>query len=151
MREVKAIKWLVQATALAIFVAQMIFAIQKYTSEPTMVSVGSKPFTSLSRQIQITICKTGQYMYENSYKIGYQLKGDYVAGVIANSSVISWRGLDGNLTENETLGYLFDSEVENVSFRGIDNVETRFLLPFGMCSVARVLPKQITNRYVKHH
>ena len=148
MREVKAIKWLVQATALAIFVAQMIFAIQKYTSEPTVISVGSKPYTNLGRKIQITMCKTGQYLYENSNKLGYELKEDYVGGVIANSSILSWRGLNGNITLNETLSYLFNSEVEHVSFKGIDNVETKFLLPFGICSLATVLPTQITNRHV---
>ena len=148
MREVQALKWLVQAAALAFFVVQMIFAIEKYLSEPTLVSVGSKTFGQLDKRIQFTVCKTGQYRYDQSVNLGYKLKGDYVAGVQGNSSILSWHGMHGNLTLNETLGYLFHSEVDKVRFRGIDNFETRFLLPFGKCSVASVLPKHLNHRHV---
>ena len=70
-----------------------------------------------------------------------------MAGVHDNSSILSWHGADGNLTLNETLDYLFDADVGNVNFRGIENVENRFLLPFGMCSVADVLPAQLMHGY----
>ena len=146
MREVQGLKTLVLVIAICIFSVQMMYALQRYMSGPTMITGGTKRLSSLNKPIQVTVCKTGQFNYTVAPLLGYKLKGDYVAGITTNASVLSWNGFDGNLTANETYNYLFMSATGNLKITGFGNVTARFILPYGVCSVATGFPHELANK-----
>ena len=48
-------------------------------------------------------------------QIGYEFQSSYYKGETSNASIISWTGIYGNLTVNETLAFLFDPKTENIN------------------------------------
>ena len=141
--QLKSIKSLVQAAALVFFVLQMVFAVQKYLDKPTMRSPATKPFVTYEKLMLISVCKASQFNYNND--IGYNRMGDYVKGTPNDTTMLSWTGLQGNLTPNETLNFLFNSDKDNFTSLNGDingnikeiegNITTRFLLPLGLCKI----------------
>ena len=115
------LKTLVQIVALAIFVVQMSFALQKYTNldKPLMSSPGSKTLSALQKPLYVTVCKTSQFNYTHSEDISYRSPRGFIYGQIGlnnlhNKSSLSWSGPDGNLTFDQTVSILHNSSLEHV-------------------------------------
>ena len=70
---------------------------------------------------------------------------DYLVGSPNNGTILSWTGTNGNQTVNETQNYLFNSGIESLRHKGLKNNSTRFLLPFGFCSVAEGAPAELVD------
>ena len=137
MKECKKLMRILQGTMFIIFSLQMILALQKYNAAPTMVTEGSKHIFSLEKPFLLTICKTSQFDYARSPMMGYNSSTPFLTGEHNNGTFLSWTGT-GNMSFNETLNYLYHSGAA-VGDVHTDNVETatRFLLPYGLCTVAR--------------
>ena len=106
-----------------------------------MVSPGGKGISSLENTILVTVCKMSQFDFEEAFNLGYPYGSlsKYFQGRTENESVLTWTGLHGNLTFNETINHLFKVDSGNVGIKGIKNLITRILLPYGICSEAQVL------------
>ena len=52
---------LVQLIAAGFFLLQLVFAVQKYVSKPTMISEGSGTVSDLGKPLTITVCQDNQY------------------------------------------------------------------------------------------
>ena len=136
MHELQRMKQLILAISICLFTCQMWTAWQKYQSEPTMVSKGTKRLFDLNKPLLLTVCKLDQFDPDKASQLGYSSFTDFVAGEIAsNKSVLSWNGLDDGLTPNETMNTIFKSEMVHVK-RGFVNSTMRFILPYGFCQVA---------------
>ena len=70
----------------------------------------------MDKPILLTVCKTSQFNYSNAVSIGYNpYSSEYFGGKTINETVMSWTGLQGNRTFDETRNFLFKSSLGNVS------------------------------------
>ena len=132
-------KTLVSVLAFILFLVQMVYAFNNYLEKPTMQSTGTRPFSSLDRPLTLAVCRLDQFDSLQSLGKGYALNGDFLHGKLANDSMISWAGSNGNLTYEETRNALYSSTNptyflihQNMVFA---NFTKRFLLPYGPCQV----------------
>ena len=114
-----------------------------------MISGGTKPFSLLNKKILITVCKSDQFDPFGS--VGYPSMSEYLAGITNNESILSWTGTGGKQMPNETLNYLLKSNTKSLKHKGLHNITTRFLLPFGLCSVAEGTPAELLNDDLNKH
>ena len=140
--QLKLTKTLIQAVALVFFVLQMVLAVQHYLARPTMRSPGTKPLSTFKKLIQISVCKASQFNNTYGYDIGYKNTLSYLAGLPNDETIYSWTGLQGNLTFDESIGFLYKSDTENIDFLDslyfnniIGNITTKFLVPHGICKI----------------
>ena len=144
MTQVRYLKWIVLVTAVAIFTIQMIFALQKYNDNPSMINSGTKTIYQLERPIMITICKKHQFDRIQVEHLGYGHIQLYFNGKTNNVTTMSWTGLTGNLTFNETLWKIFNPDLADIQ---VDVPSTtRFLVPFGFCKVIEGSLQQIVDK-----
>ena len=139
------LKRFLQIVAFIICSLQIIFALLKYNAAPTMVSGGSKTLSNLEKPILITICKTSQFNYDRSPLIGYRSSTSFLTGKHSNSTILSWKGA-GNMTFNDIKNYLFQSGSEKGNvYADVEDIVTRFLLPYGFCTVAEGKPSKLIS------
>ena len=77
------LKTLIQVVAFVIFVVQMVFAVQKYTSKPTVTSLGTKSLKDLDNPVLVSVCKIPQFDYERANSIGYRHNSHFFSGQIS--------------------------------------------------------------------
>ena len=66
----------------------------------------------MQRPIQISICKLEQFVDE----LGFE-GGSYYSGIKTdNKSFLSWTDVDGEMTANETMHWLFQNSTEQIRF-----------------------------------
>ena len=145
MRDIKRLKVILQIVAFTIFVWQIIFALLKYNDAPTIVSGGSKTISNLDKPLIVTICKTSQFDYARSPSLGYDTRTPFLTGEHNSKKMLTWTGT-GNWTLNETINFLFQSgtQEENV-YTPYINTSTRFLVPFGVCTVLKEKPSKLKS------
>ena len=143
-RKVQLLKYALQVAAFVIFLVQMSFALQKYFSKPSMKAGKTKNIMSVASPILITICKIDQWDMDVFEQIGYGKASSYYKGKTSNESIMSWTGIYGNLTVNETLSFLFYSEMERINTNKMRlPAETRIILPLGQCKSLQETPRKI--------
>ena len=103
------LRTLIHVVASVFFTLQMVLAVQKYMAKQTMTSPGTKPFSSLTKPLQITVCKVDQFNNTRAVGLGYSYTGKYLAGVTTDQTLLSWTGLNENRTFEETKNFLFNS------------------------------------------
>ena len=74
------LKILIQGAAVVIFVLQMILAVQKYQSKPTVTSLGTKPLQTLNKPVDVAVCKMSQFDFERAASIGYKYQINFFSG-----------------------------------------------------------------------
>ena len=132
MQVLEKLKLLLQVIALAIFCVQMMFALEKYMAGPTMTAGEHRTLSSLDQPILLAICKTSQFDVDLAESLGYTSLKDYITGATSNESVLSWSGTDGNMTSTDII-----INPSKASVSGVENVTNKFLLPYGICSIAK--------------
>ena len=127
----------------------MIFAFQTYLSAPTMVTREMKSIDNLEREILITVCKINQVNFSKvSEEFGYKNARGFLVGKIPwNESLLAWNGFR-NYTVNETFQNIFDSDVNKIYFDDIENVQTKFFLPYGFCKVGNIIPLNLSQKLI---
>ena len=83
------LKTVIQVAAFVIFVVQMVFAVQKYNSKPTVISLGTKSLKDLDKPVLVSVCKTSQFNYERAAKIGYKYHVHFFSGQISTGNIIN--------------------------------------------------------------
>ena len=84
----------------------------------------------------VTICKTSQINYTQAAILGYRYATDFFAGNTSNSAILSWTGLHGNLTFEETVEFMYGRQLDNIQITpSTGNLTTKFLIPHGLCNV----------------
>ena len=114
----------------------MVNAIKHYVSSPSTIVGKTTSIWNLDRPIQISICKLDQF----SGGLGFTNIKLYIKGSNANISLLTWTDTDGNLTANETMYWLFKSNIEKILF---DKTDITYILPYGICKYHRGFPKDI--------
>ena len=151
-RKVQLLKYALQVAALIIFLVQMSFALQKYFSKPSMKAGKTKNIMSVASPILITICKIDQWDQNIFEQIGYPSEGSYYKGKTSNKSIISWTGIFGNLTGNETLSFLFDPKMDRIDTNSMYlPAEIRTILPIGQCKSLQETPRKILKSNPESH
>ena len=84
------IKTLIQGVAFVIFFVQIIFAVLKYTSKPTVTYLKTKSLKDLDKPVLVSVCKESQFDYERAAKIGYQFQDDFFSGQISTGKHYNW-------------------------------------------------------------
>ena len=74
------LRQIIQGVALAIFLMQMEFALQKYYSKPTVTSLGVKHLSHLNKPVAIVVCKLKQYDHDRLQSIGYKWESLFFSG-----------------------------------------------------------------------
>ena len=115
-----------------------------------MLTGETKTIWSLESPIRITVCKIDQFDRKN--EIGFGSEQVYYEGKTTNGSVLSWNGLEGNLTANETIQNLFVSTRELVLFMSLDGPtgNTTTVLPYGQCKHIQGLPQHLLDTYTSN-
>ena len=145
MRCSHVLKATILGLCLAVSIIQIGFAIDKVLSKPTMTSSGTVSLKALDQPISISVCKNNQLNYTRSLSIGYShpyllFSGNISLGENAGR-ILSWTGTSGNMTFNEMLQYLYQTD-EKVEFGVINGkISTTFLFPTGFCKVFETYPK----------
>ena len=131
---------LIYVAASVFFTLQMLFAVQKYVAKPTMISPGTSPFSSLYKPLQITACKLDQFNNTRAAGLAYNGKMYHLAGVSTNESVLTWTGLNENVTFEEAIHLMYSSTRDIVFSTGYfdsinGTISRRFQFPHGDCKV----------------
>ena len=123
MELVKLIRTLVQIFALGIFVFQMQNSIRKYISRPVVQQSSTTTFDSIPKPV-IFVCEDGQFNYEKARQNGYKSFSRFNLGILSDTTTISWRGKNGNLSFKELQEDIFDYDystfVHQTSLTGDD-------------------------------
>ena len=113
------------------------------SDRPTMSSPGTETLETLNKPILIVVCKSSQFNYLHAKSLGYFRSTEYFVGNSSTQDIWTWNGLSGNRTANETMNYIYKSNLENIQFRlKNDNITNRFLLPHGKCKILEDKPKR---------
>ena len=145
MREVVRLKVILQVLAFVVFSWQMKSALLKYSNAPTMVSGSSKTINNFDKHILITICKSSQFDYIRSPLLGYKTRTPFLAGEHNSNKILTWTGT-GNLTLNETINILFQAGIKEQNvYTDFVETNTKFLIPFGVCTVLKGKPSQLIS------
>ena len=83
------LKTLIQGVAFVIFFVQIIFAVLKYNSKPTVTSLKTKSLKDLDKPVLVSVCKTSQFNYERAAKIGYKYHVHFFSGQISTGNIIN--------------------------------------------------------------
>ena len=138
-------KVLIQVLALLAFIIQLAYAIEKFLSRPSMTNGASTSIYSLGSPIMIAMCRNVQFNYSND--LGYVHGSHYFRGKTVNSSFLSWTGMTGNFTANETFLSLFEPftdklDVVKNNITGTDAI----MLPHGVCKVFEEEPGKMIKK-----
>ena len=76
------LRTLIQGAAFVIFVLQMIYAVQKYYSQPIVTSMGSKSLEDVANPVIIAVCKMSQFDYVRAASIGYTRQTYFFSGIL---------------------------------------------------------------------
>ena len=141
------LKLLIQAATVVVFVLQMSYAIQKCLDKPTLSSFSTRSLQSLDKPLHITVCKTSQFDYARALGMGYSLQTHFFSGQLSMEPLLlSWTGVRGNLTFNETLHYLYRTDNDKVEFQNPEgNISTKFFLANGFCKKIELNSNQLQD------
>ena len=116
-----------------------------------MNSLGSIPLENLENPILLAVCKISQFNYSRANSLGYNYSSNYFAGTTNKANVLSWTGIEGNLSFNETFRFLYNSRTSNIYITTDYITYTdRILIPFGLCKVYEVKPsRQIEVKFLE--
>ena len=131
----------------------MVLAVQKYLAKPAMITPKSKHLSTLEKPLHVAVCKRNQFSYLHGYEIGYTGNSNFFSGNTTNESVLSFTGMHGNMTFNESLNHVYTPYLENIEFVSTKgNISNRLLYPLGLCKVYEGAPtKPYFNITFKNH
>ena len=140
------IKFLLRLAAFLVFAGQNWLAFQRYFAYTTTQSTKEVPNTTGRIPLQLLICARGQYDWNRSKELGYNMITEFIDGVSANRpNDISWDG-GRNLSFDTVTKSLFRAKYQNLRIAlkakngsriTKDQILTdKFVLPYGYCKVA---------------
>ena len=84
--------------------------------------------------LKIAVCKGSQPSTTKANDMGYEMATLFMAGK-TNQSTISWTGVQGNQSYNETIHYIYNSGLNNINSTFNHSHATKFFIPDGFCKV----------------
>ena len=126
-------RFLVQFSAMALFIFQLTMALLKFKSNPTVVTTSWKNNEDIIAPT-IMVCPTDQYDWFLSKDIGYTFRTNFHLGILDNTTeYLSWEGSQGipfeTLKEN-----LFQANFDSITIDGQGlTIQDRFLVSQGNC------------------
>ena len=100
---------LFQIFAIGIFLFQIQNSLRKYHDSPVVQQRSLTTIDSI-RKPSIYVCEDNQFNYTKAQAFGYKDMIDFSIGELMNSDKKTWLGKHGNLTFEEILEYVFDSD-----------------------------------------
>ena len=85
------LKTLIQGVAFVIFFVQIVYAVLKYTSKPTVTALGTKSLKDLDKPVLVSVCKASQFDYERAAQIGYEVPSEFFSGQISTGKHLNGR------------------------------------------------------------
>ena len=144
----KIARYVVHIAATVFLAIQMVVAVDKYRAKLTMRSPEMTTLSKFRKPLLFTVCKLDQFNYPQAKALGYSRADNFLSGNTMDNSKISWTGLHGNMSFNQTLNMLYNP-TNNITFFTNPHFETltsqksskRFFIPFGLCSVYENIPQ----------
>ena len=88
----------------------------------------------METSLKIAVCKGSQPNITRANQLGYEMATLFMAGK-TNQSTISWTGVQGNLSYNDTIHSIFNSGLHNIRSPFNNSHATKFFIPDGFCKV----------------
>lgn len=115
-----------QVIAGIIFLIQAQQSLKKYFQYP-VVHQDSITDTNTIEKATVQVCLGGFFQYGKAAEFGYSLRSKYLAGMIPNSTIPTWKGNAGNSTIQEIQDYIFKKDFRRVKI----NKPSEFMYKFG--------------------
>lgn len=122
---------LFQIFAFGSFVFQIQNSLRKYHASP-VVQQRSLTTIDSTRQPSIYVCEETQYNYTKAKAIGYSGMISFSIGELMKSDRKTWLGKHGNLTFQELLDLVFDSDYSKFKSE-YSSTEKLYIIPHGFC------------------
>ena len=108
------IKTFYHVVVLAIFLIQSKQSLDKYLEYPVVIQ---KSTTSISKvkTPEIQVCYHTFFDYEKSTEFGYDWRSKFLAGLLPNSTIPSWKGKQGNSNFQKIQELIYDKDFSNVT------------------------------------
>ena len=122
---------LFQIFAIGIFLFQIQNSLRKYHASPVVQQRSLTTIDSI-RKPSIYVCEDNQFNYTKAQAFGYSGMIDFSIGELMNSDKKTWLGKHGNLTFEELLEYVFDSDYSRFISMNSET-EKLYIFPHGFC------------------
>ena len=135
------IRKLFQTFTIILFIIQFQQSVRKYFQHPVVEQSSRVPVKDLPIPV-VYVCQANQFNYTKAMEYGYLKFTRFLAGILTNSTNISWQGKDGNQTFKDLESLLLDSDYSSLTSQSGSRSENRwvaikrkriFLFPHGVC------------------
>ena len=134
------IRNLFQTLAIILFIFQFQQSVRKYFEYPIVELTSETPVENLTPPV-IYICQDNLFNYKKARSFGYFISTNFMAGILMNSSKVSWNTKYGNMTYTDLESSLFEYDYSTLNVSLVLNkftqinlpVQKTFLFPHGYC------------------
>ena len=127
----KIIRTIYHLAAFTLFIIQAQESLYKFFQDPVILQKSWTNVDSLQKPF-VQICFLSYYDYEKAAKIGYpKYRTKFLAGMVQNSTLPTWKGIHQNHTFQELQNILFEKDYSHVEVSISKN--PRYFLNKGFC------------------
>ena len=130
MKSQDIIRKTVQLLSLILFIIQVQESVRKYFEYPVVVQTSRVLVKDLPAPV-VYVCQPDQFNFTKSRLYGYETHARFMAGILMNSSTITWTGKDGNVSYTELVDKLFQFNYTTLN-TGVYS-SRKFIFPHGEC------------------
>jgi hypothetical protein len=141
MKNKDMIRKVFQTLAFIYFIIQFQQSVRKYFQYPIVDQTSRIPVKDLPIPV-VYACQANQFNYRKAQDNGYLSFTHFMAGILMNSSKISWQGKEGNQTYKDLEYLLLDSNysliqseslLRSTNLWNVNEKKRSFLFPHGVC------------------
>ena len=103
------IRKLFETFTIILFIIQFQQSVRKYFHHPVVEQSSRVPVGDIPIPV-VYVCQANQFNYTRAKGNGYRYFTNLMAGILTNSTSISWQGKDGNQTFKDLESLLLDSD-----------------------------------------
>ena len=131
MNTMKIIKSFYHVAAITMFIIQAQESLYKYFQHPVVIQESWTNVDSVEKPV-VQICLLRFFSYEKAIEFGYtNSRTKFLAGMVHNSTLPTWKGIHQNYTFQEIQNILFDKDFSQVKV-SMSN-ELRYVFSKGFC------------------
>ena len=142
-----------QTFTFILFIIQFQQSIKKYFQYPVIEQKSRLPVKDLPNPV-VYVCNENGFNYQKANDYGYKYFSRFLAGILTNSTTISWKGKWGNITFNDPKNILLDSKysslesetlvISTTDLWNVNEWKRTFLFPHGVCVELANVPHNTT-------
>ena len=114
MNNLKYLRILYHFAVFTVFLMQSKHSIEKYLEYPVVIQKSSTSINSVEKPI-IQVCHNNFFDYAKAAELGYDWRAQFVAGMITNSTIPSWKGKHRNSTFQKIQDLIYETDFSKVT------------------------------------